>query len=119
MNWHDACLMIWRQQALQAGWICMQCRTVSGTHFLWLVLQHVLPKGWRRARNFGFLHPNCKRLIALVHLLLKFVPVPLALKPRPHMVCPCCGAVMMVVKTRIRPSDQTRMPEPVMAAGVH
>lgn len=97
----------------------MQCRTVSGAHFLWLVLQHVLPKGWRRARNFGFLHPNCKRLIALVHLLLKFVPVPLALKPRPPMVCPCCGAVMMVVKTRIRPLDQTRMSEPVMAAGVH
>jgi hypothetical protein len=38
---------------------------VTGTQFLWLVLQHVLPKGFRRARNFGFLHPNCKRLIAL------------------------------------------------------
>ena len=23
-----------------------------------LVLQHVLPKGFRRARNYGFLHPN-------------------------------------------------------------
>ncbi len=33
-------------------------RTVSGATFLWLVLQHVLPKGFRRARNFGFLHPN-------------------------------------------------------------
>ena len=38
------------------------------------MLQHVLPKGFRRARNFGFLHPNCKRLIALLHLLLKFDP---------------------------------------------
>jgi hypothetical protein len=34
----------------------------------------VLPKGFRRARNFGFLHPNCKRLIALLHVLLKFAP---------------------------------------------
>jgi hypothetical protein len=34
----------------------------------------VLPKGFRRARNFGFLHPNSKRLIALLHLLLKFDP---------------------------------------------
>ncbi|MCQ4323196.1 transposase [Pseudomonas stutzeri] len=25
---------------------------------LWLVLQHVLPKGFRRVRNYGFLHPN-------------------------------------------------------------
>jgi hypothetical protein len=40
----------------------MQRRTVPGAQFLWLVLQHVLPKGFRRARNFGFLHPNCKRL---------------------------------------------------------
>ena len=38
------------------------------------MLQHVLPKGFRRARNFGFLHPNCKRLIALLHVLLKFAP---------------------------------------------
>ena len=49
-------------------------RTVSGAQFLWRVLQHVLPKGFRRARNFGFLHPNCKRLIALLHVLLKFDP---------------------------------------------
>ena len=48
----------------------MEIRTVSGAPFLWLVVQHVLPKGFRRARNFGFLHPNCKRLIALRHVLL-------------------------------------------------
>jgi hypothetical protein len=52
----------------------MERRTVSGAHFLWLVLQQVLPKGFRRARNFGFLQLNCKRLIALLHVLLKFVP---------------------------------------------
>ena len=45
-------------------------RTVSGAAFLWLLMQHVLPKGFRRARNFGFLHPNCKRLIALLRLLV-------------------------------------------------
>ena len=36
----------------------MERRTESGAHFLWLVLQHVLPKGFRRARNFGFPHPG-------------------------------------------------------------
>ena len=46
----------------------MQTRTVSGAQFLWLVLQHVLPKGFRRARNYGFSHPNSKRLIALLRL---------------------------------------------------
>lgn len=53
-----------------------EVRTVTGAQFLWLVLQHVLPKGLRRARNVGFLHPNCKRLIALLHVLLKFVSPP-------------------------------------------
>ena len=36
----------------------MEFRTVSGAKFLWLILQHVLPKGFRRARNFGFCIPT-------------------------------------------------------------
>ena len=81
-------------------------RTVSGAHFLWLVLQHVLPKGFRRARNFGFLHPNCKRLIALLQVLLRFVPARASdrVKPRPPILCTCCGAVMKIVRTRIAAS---------------
>ena len=79
-------------------------RTVSGADFLWLVLQHVLPKGFRRARNFGFLHPNCKRLIAVLHVLLIFAPgrSMASVKERPPILCSCCGAVMVIVKTRIR-----------------
>jgi len=61
-----------RYRCAQSG--RMEQRTVSGADFLWLIIQHVLPKGFRRARNFGFLHPNCKCLIALLHVLLKFVP---------------------------------------------
>jgi len=78
-------------------------RTVPGAQFLWLILQHVLPKGFRRARNFGFLHPNCKRLIALLQVLLRFVPVRAAdwVRPRPPILCTCCGAVMKIVRTRI------------------
>jgi len=95
----------------------MECRTESGARFLWLVLQHVLPKGFRRARNFGFLHPNCKRLIALLHLLLKFVPGPPPQKERPPILCPCCGAVMIIVKTRVRPVLQWPTPGPAAAHG--
>ncbi len=84
----------------------MEQRTLAGADFLWLVLQHLLPKGFRRARNFGLLHPNCKRLIALLHLLLKFVPfLASALrKERAPILCPCCGAVMQIVRTRIPPT---------------
>ena len=42
-----------------------ETRTLSAVAFLHLILQHILPKGYRRARNFGFLHPNSK-LIPLV-----------------------------------------------------
>jgi hypothetical protein len=82
----------------------IETRTLSGAAFLWLLLQHVLPKGFRRARNFGFLHPNSKRLIQLLQLLLKLDPGRAfeAVKPRPSLVCPCCGANMIIVRTRLR-----------------
>ena len=82
-----------------------ESRTVSGAKFLWLILQHVLPKGFRRARNFGFLHPNSKRLIALLQYLLGLDPKwALAwVKKGPQLTCSCCGAVMNIVRTRIPP----------------
>jgi hypothetical protein len=82
-----------------------ETRTLPGATFLWLLLQHVLPKGFRRARNFGFLHPNSKRLIQLLQLLLKRDPGPAsaAFKLRPHLRCPCCGSPMTIVRTRLRP----------------
>jgi len=51
-----------------------QKKTVSGADFLWRVLQHVLPRGFRRARNYGFLHPNSKSLIRLLTLVFHFDP---------------------------------------------
>lgn len=97
----------------------MERRTVSGAQFLWLVLQHVLPKGFRRARNFGFLHPNCKRLIALLQFLLKFAPAPVSawFKTRAPILCGCCGAVMVIVRTRIRAAPSASIAAPIVAAG--
>jgi len=99
----------------------MELRTVSGADFLWLVLQHVLPKGFRRARNFGFLHPNCKRLIALLQVLLKFAPDPSTawVKERAPILCTCCGAAMVIVKTRIRAGGCGTIPVPSAALGTH
>ena len=95
-------------------------RTVAGADFLWLVLQHVLPKGFRRARNFGFLHPNCKRLIALLHLLLRVVPRVAGawFKARAPILCRCCGAVMVIVKTRLRSVPREAVPVPIVPAQV-
>jgi len=83
----------------------MQTRTLPGAKFLWLLLRHVLPKGFRRARNFGFLHPNSKRLIGLLQYLLGVNPNrALAwLRKRPSLKCRCCGGAMSIIKTRIPP----------------
>jgi len=103
------------------GFFCIcteQCD--PGPFSMWLVLPHVLPKGFRRARHFGFLHPNCKRLIALLHLLLKFVPRPASdwVKARAPILCARCGAVMRIVRTRIPPSLAGASPIPLVGQGV-
>ena len=109
----------WRLSNAKTG--KMEQRTVPGAHFLWLVLQHVLPKGFRRARNFGFLHPNCKRVIALLHMLLKFVPAQTStwFKDRAPVLCTCCGAVMTIVRTRIRAVFSGLIPATIVPAGAH
>jgi len=83
----------------------VESKTVPGPEFLRLILQHVLPKGFRRARNFDFLLPNSKRLIQLLQSLLKLNPgQTLAwVRKRPSLICPCCGAPMKIIKTRIPP----------------
>ena len=100
-----------------------QTRTLPGADFLRLVLRHVLPRRLRRARNFGFLHPNSKRLIQLLHVLLKVDLSHAAayFKPRPTLTCTNCGGAMKVIHTRLapprtrrdRPPDRTT-PCPVM-----
>lgn len=83
----------------------MKVRTLPGADFLHLILQHVLPKGFRRARNYGFLHPNRKGLIALLHLVLRIAPrPPTPDKPRPAFLCPCCGKPMQIIRRRIPPT---------------
>ena len=90
----------------------MQTRTLPGAQFLWLILRHVLPKGFRRARNFGFLHPNSKRLIQLLQVLLGVNPnQALAwLRKRPPLKCRCCGGDMRIIKTQMPPSLRLAVP---------
>ncbi len=84
-----------------------ETRTVSGVEFLRLILQHILPKGFRRARNYGFLHPNSKSTIALLQLKLKMIVTPYVPTPRPVWRCACCGCVKTVVARRIKTQQQT------------
>lgn len=87
-------------------------KTVSGVSFLGLILQHVLPKGFRRARNYGFLHPNSKGLIKLIDTLLTFNPrkIVSTLKKRPKFSCQCCGGAMTVGRRRIPRAEISFLP---------
>jgi hypothetical protein len=58
------------------------------------LLRHVLPKGFRRSRDYGFLHANCKRLIQRLHLALRFIPP--QPKERPPRYCKQCGGAVTV-----------------------
>jgi len=74
----------------------MQYRTLKGEDFLWLVLQHVLPKGFRRVRNYGYLHGNAKKRLALVQLVLRVIINAAAPRPRPVFKCPRCQSPMRI-----------------------
>jgi hypothetical protein len=74
-----------------------QTRTLPGEDFCWLLLQHVLPKGFRRVRDYGFLHGNAKQWLGLVQLVLRVVIIVTLHRPRPAFCCPHCQAPMRLV----------------------
>lgn len=76
-------------------------RTLKGEDFMALLLQHVLPKGLRRTRDYGFLHGNAKRLLRLVQYTLRAtlpLKTPIA---KARFVCPHCEGTMRVVAMRL------------------
>ena len=83
-------------------------RTLPGTEFLALLLQHVLPKGFRRVRDFGLLHPLRKHLLARVQYLLQVRLPDLPPPKRCVLLCPKCGAPMRVIATRLTPAQVRR-----------
>jgi len=96
-------------------------RTMGGAAFLRLLLQPVLPKGFRRAANFGFLHPNSKRPNPSLPVVMKVMPAPVAawMKPRPPLLCKCCGAPMQIVRRRLPPAAGDRLCGSRTAAGAN
>ena len=77
-------------------------KTMKGEDFVWLLLQHVLPKGFRRVRDYGFLHGNARALLRLVQRVLsvwrKMIP-PEPIK-RPAFPCRRCGHPLFVLDFR-------------------
>jgi len=71
--------------------------TLKGEDFLKLILQHVLPKGFRRVRDYGFLHGNSKKILHLIQLILHVMIKGFKPRPRPVFKCPCCKSPMIIL----------------------
>ncbi|SNX50764.1 Putative transposase [Vibrio thalassae] len=77
-------------------------RTLPTLKFLLLILQHVLPKGLQRVRDYGFLRGQARQTLGRIQLLLlglfyslpNLEPVTKSKAPR---CCPCCQHEMACV----------------------
>lgn len=71
-------------------------RRLEGHAFLRLLFRHVLPKGFRRARDYGFLHGNAKMKLQRIHLILRVVVKPAIPIKRAEFLCRRCNRPMMI-----------------------
>jgi len=72
-------------------------RTMKGEDFLFHVVQHVLPKSFRRCRDYGFLHGNAKRILKLLQLILHVKLEEKIKTEKPPYKCPKCGSNMKII----------------------
>lgn len=64
-------------------------RTLAGEDFIWKLLCHVLPRRFRRVRDYGFLHHNAKKKLTWIQYLLG-VKTPSAEITKRSIACQCC-----------------------------
>lgn len=81
-------------------------RSLHGEKFLKLLLVHCLPKGFRRARDYGFLHSNAKQTIKVLQWLFRVPVNPSANseKKKAGMQCKHCRRPMECVLVTYKPS---------------
>lgn len=75
----------------------MTTRRLKGEDFIALIMQHILPKGFRRSRDYGFLHGNGKRWLILIQWVLKVFIAPFNITPRPTFTCRKCESPMTII----------------------
>mgnify|MGYP001443691356 CR=1 FL=1 len=68
-----------------------RARRLPGADFLWLLLAHVLPRGFRRCRSYGLLRHRRSDLLQRVQLMLRVVLPPAKQKTRSALLCKHCG----------------------------
>ena len=75
----------------------IRIETLPGAVFLWRIVQHVLPRGFHRIRDYGFLHHNARKTLQLIQLILQVALKPLAPEERPRFCCCTCGGAMEII----------------------
>ena len=91
---------------------CPSCQHLANSD--WLARQHVLPKGFRRVRDYGFLHGNAKRTLQRIQLMLKVRLSPPPIRKLTQKCCPHCNGKLHIIwlkrarkATQIGPSSIT------------
>jgi len=94
-----------------------QTRTLPGEDFLWLIFQHILPKGFRRVRDYGLLHANSKLLIQQVQLIFQIKLKRKKEQGRPEVCCKICKQVMKLIAIMIKPATQIPPIQTIVTTG--
>lgn len=95
---HDNTSVTFRYQDSQTK--TTKIRTLPIVDFLLLILQHVLPKGLQRVRDYGILSSGARQIRLVIQLLLTefthvLPPSITPIKPKAKRVCPCCQHYML------------------------
>lgn len=97
----------------------LRTKTLAAETFLWKLLTHVLPRGFRRVRDYGFLHGNAKVKLKRIQLLLQVKLKRKKAKPK-GMHCRKCEKPMHIdlvvpkkIPMRFRYSPPTFAHEPM------
>jgi Putative transposase/Transposase zinc-binding domain len=85
----------YRYQHSKTKKICF--KTLSDVDFLGKLIQHILPKGFRRVRDYGFLHANAKKQLQRVQLLLRVKIPPTQPKKKPPRCANCLQPTKVIV----------------------
>lgn len=91
--------------------------TIEGAEFVNRYLRHVLPRGMRAIRYYGFCHPaaKTKRERIAFHTgrpLLVGAPQVKPVKPSHVVACPCCGEPMVKLLRLLPAWSSSRAPPP-------
>jgi hypothetical protein len=76
-------------------------RDFSETGFLTTLVKHVLPKGFRRVREYGFLAPAAKKMLTQIQLIFGAKPPITPLPEAPKILCKCCKKPMKIIIHKI------------------